>query len=98
MARLPAGSDRSARSGISVARYTAVGARRLRRHGKLNSALADKMTENVAVMLNARAVRTKRKAWRELPMSPRSHGSYRLLAFGLRLALALLNCAPHPQG
>jgi hypothetical protein len=35
---------------VSNGRYAADDVRRLRRHGKLNSALADRMTENVAVI------------------------------------------------
>ena len=51
-------------------RYAAVDPRRLRRQGKLNSARADRMIENVAVVLNARSVHTKKKASLELPISP----------------------------
>ena len=54
----------------TIGRYAAVDVRRLRRHGKRNSALADRMMENVEVIPNARIVHTKRKAWLELPMSP----------------------------
>ena len=54
----------------TIGRDAAVDVLRLRRHGKLNSALADRMTENVEVIPTARIVQTKRKAWPELPMSP----------------------------
>src|SRR6516164_10754419 len=54
----------------SNGRYAAVDARRLRRQGKLNSARADRMMENVAVIPNARSIHTKKKASLELPISP----------------------------
>lgn len=66
------GSVRQGRSrhNVSGGRYAAVDAPRVRRQGKLDSARADKTMENVAVMLNASSVHTKRKAWPEAPMSP----------------------------
>src|SRR5437588_11267095 len=63
-------SDRADPGKYQQRRYAAVGARRLRRQGKLNSARADRIMQNVAVIPNARSVHTKKKASLELPISP----------------------------
>lgn len=54
-----------------LGRFAAADVRRLRRHARLHSARADRMTENIAVMPNPRSVHKKKKASPELPMSPR---------------------------
>ena len=60
----------SSSANVSNGRYAAVDARRFRRQGKLNSARADRMMQNVAVIPNARSIHTKKKAWPEFPILP----------------------------